>query len=728
MLDSRQYAEWQEALGRLPADVVAHRLQKLLKTHGDDARAWCLLGAARHRTGRLDLALQAFDCALSLDPGHLQALNGKAGLLAETGARAVAIELLEGARQRFPAEQTLLVNLGFLYEQDAQGRERALACYGDALKADPFHVQALMNRGYLLAVMERLPEAVANNREFVARHPQLAVAHYNLGETLLALRCYEEVLLVGDRAIELEPASAKARLQRALALTALGRLDEASESLCKVRELDPAVLEGFREQLYRGSCQVFRELDARSLHLFMQYHAVEDCDWSRWNEFVGAFERLVVEASASARPIRDAGLPFLSLAFPISRDARMLLAKGIAGALREREAGHVPYRVKSPGPGKRDRLRIGYVSADFRRHPGGYLTRTMFRLHDRSRFEVHGYALDPDDGSDVRRDIRGGCEVFRETHGLTSDELFNCIVDDGIDIAVDRSGFTRMTRPEIFARRVAPLQVSYLGFPGTLGADYMDYAIVDRVVCPEGEDRWWSEKLVRMPGSYYLTNNRQAVDPDSASRPDLGLPQDAFVFCCFNNSYKIDPQTFGIWMRILSRVPNSVLWLYASRQAVEKNLRREAQARGIEPRRLVFAPFIARHEQHLARHRAADVFLDTRYYNAHTTAADALWCGVPVLTVPGDTMPSRVAASLLKAAGLNDLVLADWQQYEDTAVRLATHPAELTRLRQRVGACRDGSVLFDSEGFVAHLEVAFEQMWRRHSAGLAPAAFDVPVC
>jgi protein O-GlcNAc transferase len=727
MLSATEYAELQAGFGRTAPDAMALRLEDLSSLHGDDARIWFLLGAARHRLGKLESALEAFDRTLSLAPAHLQALNAKSGLLAAQNRMQEALELLEQAHAQYPRDTNLLVNLGYLHEQVPSGARRALDLYDAALALDPAHRAALMNRGYLLTLMGRLPEAMENNRLLVAFHPQIAVAHYNLGETLLALRAYEEVLQVSDRVLGLDPVSAKAHLQRALALAAMCRLDEASASLHKVRELEPAVLDDFIERLYKDSCQVFPELDARSLCLFMQYHAIEDCDWSRWNEFVATFERLILEASATARPIRDSGLPFLSLAFPISREACTLLARGIGAALREREAARVPNHTKRPGPEKRERLRIGYVSADFRRHPGGYLTRTMFHLHDRSRFEVFGYALDPDDGSDVRRDIRAGCDVFRETHGMTLDEVFKCIMDDGLDIAVDRSGFTRMTRPEIFARRVAPLQVSYLGFPGTLGADYMDYAIVDRVVCPEGEDRWWSEQLVRMPDSYFLTNNRQAVDPQTSSRPDLGLPQDAFVFCCFNSSYKIDPQTFGVWMRILSRVPDSVLWLYASRTAVEDNLRREAQARGVDPRRLVFAPFIARHEQHLARHRAADVFLDTRYYNAHTTAADALWCGVPVLTVPGDTMPSRVAASLLKAAGLGDLVFADWQTYEDTAVRLATHSTQLTRLRQRVSRCREDSALFDSERFVGRLEAAFEQMWRRHSAGLAPAAFDVPV-
>lgn len=722
MLSAGDFQKLESERAGLPAEVLETRLEALLQSHADDPRLWFLLGAVRQRSGRADAALQAFDRTLLLDDAHLEAYNHKAGLLAHAGQRAAAIEVLEFARTRFPGACTLLVNLGFLYEQQEGGGPRALACYDQALAADPGNRHALMNRGYLLAVLGCLPEAVENNRRFVERHPMLAAAHFNLAETLLAVRQYDGVVEASSRALALEPGYTKALLHRALALAILGRFDEADGDLRRAGRADPAALAEFRKGLYGDACQVFEDIDVRCIYLHMLYQAVHECDWSRWQEFVDAFKRLIEDAAANAAPIRDSSLLFPSLAFPIGGKARLQLARGVSDALRARQQ---PAAARSiPAVSRKDRIRLGYVSPDFRRHPGGYLTRRLFGLHDRSRFEVFAYATDPDDGSEIRDGIRADCDRFRECAALSPDQTWRAVTDDRIDIAIDRSGFMRMARPEIFARRVAPVQVSYLGFPGTTGSGDIDYAIVDATVCPEGDDMWWSEKLVRLPNSYFITNNRQRIDDAPLRRSDLGLPETGTVFCCFNNPYKIDPATFDVWMRILSRVPGSVLWLYGPRREVESNLRREAAARHVAPERLVFAPHLPRQESHLARHCFADLFLDTRFYNAHTTAVDALWCGVPLLTVPGDTLPSRVGASLLKAAGMPELICGSWAEYENRAVSLATDGGELGRLRKAVAASRS-SPLFDTEAFVADLELAYEHMWRRREEGCPPAAFHV---
>ncbi|MGH8597028.1 MAG: hypothetical protein ACREXT_10270, partial [Gammaproteobacteria bacterium] len=413
-------------------------------------------------------------------------------------------------------------------------------------------------------------------------------------------------------------------------------------------------------------------------------------------------------------------LPFRALGLPISREAGSLLAQSVAMHLR---AGATVLPRLKPAAG---RIRVGYVSPDFRVHPAAFLTRRLYRLHDRSRFEVFAYSLFADDGSEVRRDIVAGVDCFRDVSAMNSAQIAEQIQRDGIHIAIDLSGYTNYTRSELFAFKPAPIQVNYLGFPGSLGSDAYQYAIVDDMVCPPGEERWWTERLVYMPDSYFVTDDQTRIAPVTLDRRQVGLPQSGFVFSCFNNSYKIEPEIFSVWMRILARVPGSLLWLLARDVRIESNLRREAEARGVDGSRIVVGPFLPR-EVHLARCTLAGLFLDTLYYNAHTTAVDALWMGVPVLSRPGSTMPSRVGASLLRAAGLPEMVVRDLPEYEETAVRLASEgSSELILLKARLAQNRLSCALFDTATFVRHLERAYEMMWSRERQGLPPDLIRVP--
>jgi protein O-GlcNAc transferase len=723
MLSDAEYAEMREAFERMPGGEFVRRAQAAAHTHADDARLWFVLGASHHRLGALEDALVAFERTLELQPDHIQAINAKAGLLAALGRVEESRATLEEARKRFPGDATVLVNLGYLLEQQVEGLQEAVGCYDAALELEPSNAAALMNRGYLLTLLERLPEAVENNRKLVAHYPQLAAAHFNLAESLLAQGNFAESIEASSRAIEIDAGLLGARVTRIFARARAGQLDQVQQDLDRLHELDPHSVAELKRKLYGPGGDALDHVDARSIYLHLLYNSIQQCDWSRWQEFVDAFKTLVLQSAGSSREVRDATLPFLSLAFPIGREARLKLAEGVARMLREK-AGARQSMPATEGSGRK--IRIGYVSSDFRRHPGGYLMRNLFATHDRTRFEIFAYALDQDDGSDVRRDITSGCDVFRELAGLSIEAIVATIREDRIDIAIDRSGYLKLAKPEIFARGVAPLQVGYLGYAGTTGGDSLDYAIFDRVVCPEGDDRWWREKLVRLPYSYFVTNDRETVDSAPFSRMRLGLPEAATVFCCFNNAHKIDPQSFDVWMRILRRVPGSVLWLLETNAEMRKNLSREAQSRSVDPARLVFATFIENHAQHLGRYQFADVFLDTRHYNAHTTAIDALWCGLPVLTVPGDTNTARVAASLLHASGLPDLICQGWQEYEDKAVLFGCDAGVLRAQKAKVRESARTGHLFDTKGFAAALESGFEQMWRRHLAGLPPAAFDVP--
>lgn len=372
-------------------------------------------------------------------------------------------------------------------------------------------------------------------------------------------------------------------------------------------------------------------------------------------------------------------------------------------------------------PRPRSRLRIGYVSPDFRVHPTAHLTRALYPAHDRDRFEVFAYSLFPGPDDDLTRAVEAGCDTFRRVGTESTRAIVERIRDDGIDILVDLAGYTTHSRPGVFRARAAPVQASWLVYPWTTGSDTIDYALVDATVVPPGSDGLWSEHLVRLPGTYFFAS--PAAMAATPSRAELELPERGFVFCCFNNAWKIEPHVFALWMRILREVPGSVLWLLALSEPQIANLRAAAAAQGVDPGRLVFARFRP-HEQHLARYRAADLFVDTLVCNAHTTAVDALWAGLPVLTCPGEIMPSRVASSLMRSLGLDELIADSPDSYVTAAVRLASEPSAVAALRSRLASVRAGHRLFDPAATARLLESVYARMWQRHRDGLPPAAFD----
>jgi len=350
--------------------------------------------------------------------------------------------------------------------------------------------------------------------------------------------------------------------------------------------------------------------------------------------------------------------------------------------------------------------------------------KSLFSLHDQAHFEIFVYSFGPNDHSEYRNYIATSCEHFQDVTALSTEESAHQIFNDGIHILVDLKGYTIQSRTAILALRPAPIQVSYLGYPGTMGAEFIDYIIGDAVVTPPEFADDFSEKIVTLPNSYQVNDYQQAISSTPMTRSQYGLPESGFVFCCFNTNYKIEPLIFDIWMRILASVPGSVLWLIPRFPVVKENLRREAEARGIHGERLIFAQHYPKAE-HLARHQLADLFLDTLYYNAHTTASDALWAGVPVITCPGETFASRVAASLLTAVGLPELITASLEEYEQLVIRIAHSSSELRELKQKLAQNRTTYPLFDTPLFAHNLEQAYRAMWEIYAAGKPPQAFKI---
>jgi predicted O-linked N-acetylglucosamine transferase (SPINDLY family) len=603
-----------------------------------------------------------------------------------TGAAQICVKVLQAA----PEQPQALHLLGMAALQNGHPGE-AMELLRRAVRSDPHFAMASNDLGNLLAIAGLLAEAAASYRQAIAEAPDFAEAHNNLGNLLQMTGALEEAVACYRNAAGLRPGYAEAFRNLGSALRRLGRPDEAVTALRTAIEIDP--------RFPAAISQLTRLLQ-------------ELCDWTQLDDLTAQLIEIVESESAEVNP-------FVFLSLDTTPRQQWLCAKRWAadqlGATRARPAA---------SPGKRC-ITIGYLSADFQEHATAHLTAELFQLHDRGRFRVIGYSYGRDDGGAARRQLRESFDGFVDLLDCSHAESAARIRADEVDILVDLKGYTTDARPEILALRPAPVQVSYLGYPGTLGSGAVDYVLVDRHVVPADEQPYFTERLVYLPDCYQVNDRRRPIAPRVPSRPECGLPETGFVFCCFNSAHKITAPIFDIWMRLLAGVPGSVLWLFEPNRTAAENLRREAESRlAGGAARLVFAPALANPE-HLARFRVAALFLDTLPYNAHTLASDALWGGCPVITCAGRAFPGRVAASLLGAVGLPEMVTDSLAGYEALAFELALNPLRLRSIREKLQANRLTTALFDSRRFTRHLESAFETMWRVHLAGESPQPFTV---
>lgn len=546
----------------------------------------------------------------------------------------------------------------------------------------------------------RFDDAELRFRELAIREPDSIAAWNNLAVTLIRQRRFDASLAALHHIAELDPTSVGVHVELGNVCNRLGRQREAIDHLRRALALDP-------------------HSAAASRSLIMAL--TEACDWSGVSDWLQGFSRL--QRAVAPEEWAEHLPPLVCLGLPYSAAFQRALAEATALRLLRSARGFASMPVVQRQSEDPKRIRIGYLSSDFRNHPVAHLSSRLYSLHDRGRFEVFGYSFGPDDGSDYRHRIQEGCDHFVDLAGCAPPDIARRIVQDRIDILVDLMGYTANAATEVFARRSAPLQVNFLGYAGTMGSDFMDYIIVDSVVAPSGSETWFAEHPARLPGSYQVNDDAQPIHERTPTRGECSLPERGFVYCCFNKNQKIEPEIFDAWMRILSAVPGSVLWLLHSGDLCSENLQLEAERRGVSGARIVFAQKLAKAE-HLARHRLADLFLDTRYFNAHTTASDALWAGLPVLTWPGDTFASRVAASLLHAVGLPELIAESSDQYVQIAVDLAGEPDRLDSLKRGLADQRLRSTLFSPADYARKLERAYSEMWRLHVSGVAPRAID----
>lgn len=559
------------------------------------------------------------------------------------------------------------------------------------VRAYPDLVNARNALGIALVRQSRVEEALAVFLEAARLDPRSVEANNNAGNVLGDLGRYEEAIPYLQRAIAAQPKLADTHYNLGVALQSLKRHDEAIASLQTALELAP-------RSPYTLSYLLWNEMSI--------------CRWRELDARVRALRSQLREVPAA---------PFTFLAVSYSAEEQRRCA-----ALHVREKA--PGRPAPLWQGTRYRhrkIRLAYLSADFREHPVAQLTAGLFERHDRERFEVCGISYGVDDRSAMRRRLMQGFDRFVDVLRLSDAGAAGALREAEVDIAIDLQGHTTGSRPGILAHRPAPVQVNYLGYPGTSGAEFIDYLVADAFVVPAEQKRFFSEQVVHLPDCFQV-NDHQHVGPASApTRAVEGLPENGFVFCCFNNSYKLNPWMFDIWMRLLREVPGSVLWLREESMAAAQNLRNEASGRSIDPARVIFARRLPAFADHLARHRLADLFLDTLPYNAHTTASDALAAGLPLLTCAGSAYAGRVAGSLLRTAGLPELITGSLQDYEALALKLARDRRLLAELRSRLQRNLATSPLFDTDRFRRHIEAAYTKMWEISERGDQPQAFSV---
>ncbi|XP_064955858.1 probable UDP-N-acetylglucosamine--peptide N-acetylglucosaminyltransferase SEC [Musa acuminata AAA Group] len=659
-------------------DLAIHHYNQAITCDPRFVEAYNNLGNALKDSGRVEEAINCYRSCLALQSNHPQALTNLGNIYMEWNMMTAAASFYKATLSVTTGLSAPYNNLAVIYKQQGNYAD-AIACYNEVLRIDPMAADGLVNRGNTFKEMGRVSEAIQDYIKAVVIRPTMAEAHANLasaykdsGHVEEALRSYKQALLL-------------------------------------------------RPDFPEATCNLLHTLQCV-------------CDWdgrdSKFVEVEGIIKRQI---KMSVLPSVQ---PFHAIAYPIDPLLALEISRKYAAhcSLIASRYGlpafaHPP-RMPVKSEGRSGRLRVGYVSSDFGNHPLSHLMGSVFGMHNKENIEVFCYALSPNDGSEWRQRIQSEAEHFTDVSSMSSDMIGRLINEDKIQILINLNGYTKGARNEVFAMQPAPIQVSYMGFPGTTGATYIDYLVTDEFVSPTRFSHIYSEKLVHLPHCYFVNDykqkNRDVLGPICRhKRSDYGLPEDKFIFACFNQLYKMDPELFNAWCNILKRVPNSALWLLRFPAAGETRLRAYAVSKGVRPDQIIFTD-IAMKNEHIRRSALADLFLDTPLCNAHTTGTDVLWAGVPIITLPLEKMATRVAGSLCLATGLGEeMIVSSMKEYEEKAVALAQNPLKLQALTNRLKEARMTCPLFDTIRWVRNLERAYFKMWNLYCTGQHPQHFKV---
>lgn len=637
-------------------------------------------------------ALDSYNRALALRPDYHEALHNRGVIYEDLERLEDALESLDAALAVRPDAPESLYNRGSVLMK-LNRLEDALESLNRAIKLAPNHLKAVSNRGLVYLAMQRRRDALDDFSKAVALDPADAESHFNRGVAAGLLKNYDLAIISYREANRLAPNDVRAWSNQGPIFDQMRRYEEAIVCFERTRKLAPKT----------------RYVDSQILSARLHM-----CDWK---DYDAAVARVLDMTSKGDYGV----MPHPSLILPSTRkqqrDAARLWCESTFGIVEP-----TPLNAeRKPG----ERIRVGYFSADFQMHPVALLTARMFEMHDRSRFEIFAFSLGDPSVDPMRKRIEASVDHFLNVRDLGDAEIIELARKHDIDIAIDMTGYTANARIGLFVLRVAPVQVNYLGYSGSMGVDFIDYIIADPVLIPPDHAEDYSEKIARLPGCYMPSDPTREISTRALSRTDYGLPEDGFVFCAFNNQNKITPTQFDIWMRILRAVEGSAIWLSANHPKAIENLKREAVRRGVDAERLVFSKRENDIADHLARHRLADLFLDTLPYNAHATCNDALWAGLPVLTRLGEGYAARVAGSLVTNVGMADMIAKDDSEYEARAIEIATTPGMAAALKQRLAANLPNSRLFDAERYTRDIEAAYAAMHERRMAGLTPDHIDV---
>jgi protein O-GlcNAc transferase len=691
-------------------------------------------GLRYHQLEDLEKARKTYEQILEIDPTHADTLN-LLGLVAyQTGDMDQAVVLINKAIENQPECPIYYSNMALVFNDLGKPRQ-AISCCQKALELRPDYADAHKQMGNALQAQERFEEALLSHEKALELNPEdvegfiaMGNAYFELGRSSEAISCYEQ-------AIVLEPDLAEAYSNMGNAYREKGEPDKAVACCQKAVELDSGFVgayfnlgNAFLDQgQLEGAAWCYRralELDPEDVEVCsaLVHTMQETCDWQDFEGFSARLDMLTKRALEAGRLVSQE--PMLNIARVDDVSQNFVIAKSYSDFTVRRSGDLGPEFSHAHRRRDKPNIHIGYLSNCFGDHPMAHLSLGLYGLHDRKGFQVSCYSHGQDDGSYYRRRIERECDRFVDLDGLNDQEAAKRVEKDQVDILVDLKGHTEGNRLALFSLRPAPIQVRFLGLPGTTGADFFDYIITDRIITPEEHSPFFSERFVYMPHCYQVNDHRQGHFQKGRKRTDFGLPEGPFSFCSFNQSYKIESSMFHVWMKILQQVPQSLLWLQQCNDWAEKNIRREAEARDVKGERIIFADRIPKAD-HLARMALADLALDTRIYNGHTTTSDTLWAGVPVITLLGSHFASRVSASILRAINLPELIVERLEDYESRAVELATNPEKLSEVRQKVWKNRLNTPLFDTPRFVKNLERAYREMWKIFMEGAKPRQIEV---
>jgi len=694
-------------------------LEKCIELDPQHILGWKLIAQSHDQNREFNKAISCFKKILEFNPNDVDALISIGAILNDLKEYDASIQYHQLAIEINPNSTSGYFNMGVALG-GLNKFDLALHNYSIAVELDPRDFETWSNKGNTLHELKRFDEAIAHHDKALNLKPDYAEGWSNKGNTLHELKRFDEAIAHYDKALSLKPDYAEAWSNKGNTLHELKRFEEAIAHYDKALSLKPDYAEAWSNKAV--ILNEFQRSDEAIAHYDKALSLKPDIDWvsgdllhakmkiCSWSGLAESLEDISKKVVANERVVNP--FPLLAL-----NDDALLHKKCSEIYIQSRYPFNPVLEPISKRPPSQ-KIRVGYFSADFKNHPVAFLIAELFELHDRSQFEIYGFSLVK--AADEMRDrLQLAFDHSIEAQGMSDIEIAQLSRGLNIDIAVDLTGFTQDARTGIFSYRAAPIQLNYLGYPGTLGADYMDYIIADRTLIPLESQSCYLERVVYLPNSYQVNDRKRLISDRAFTRQELGLPENGFVFCCFNNNFKILPATFASWMRILKAVEGSVLWLFQDNSWAVESLKKEAKKQGIEPARLVFAERLPLPE-HLARHRQADLFLDTFPYNAHTTTSDALWVRLPVLTLAGKSFASRVAASLLNAIGLPELITSTQEEYEVLAIELAMNPHKLADIKLKLAKNRLTAPLFDTPLFTKNLETAYIKIVERYQNDLGP--------